>query len=157
MKRFARKSISVLLSLLMVLSVCTGLVFTASASDNTKPDSMICDDLTFIVPEVIYLTPDGRSWNMETQSSFQYYVNNNSDGSVERNAAQKTGRIYFQLPGVSTATIAYQFYNYNLSSTLSGGVVSLSNNGTISSGGSVTINSGTAPVLGASSTGCYLR
>ena len=36
MKRFTRKSFSVLLSLLLMLSVCTGLAFVASAEDPTE-------------------------------------------------------------------------------------------------------------------------
>ncbi|MBQ6543159.1 MAG: hypothetical protein IJL77_02115, partial [Clostridia bacterium] len=61
------KFIAVILAAAVVFGSCvTGLPgflqITASALGISKPASVRSSDLTFIVPEAIYLYPDARSW-----------------------------------------------------------------------------------------------
>ncbi|MBR4765288.1 MAG: InlB B-repeat-containing protein, partial [Clostridia bacterium] len=130
----------------------------ASAGDTQyKASNVTCGDLTFIVPETIYLAPKANSNSQATSANFQYYINNTSAGATQ-SAAGSTGKIYYTYSGASTATISYKFYTENLSTTLSGGSVSLSST-SISSGNSsgVTINSGSSPTLNAYENGCYIE
>ncbi|MBR2732067.1 MAG: hypothetical protein IKD72_08820, partial [Clostridia bacterium] len=104
-----------------------------------KAPSVTMGDLSFIVPEVIYLTPTTAD-----SSTFQYYANNTATGAVVANY-ETSGKIYYNYSGASTATLSYQFYNENLTKALSGGSVTLSST-TISSGNTgVTINGGSSP------------
>ena len=148
-----KKIMAVILAVTMLLGTFggAGLGVVASALGAVKAANVICGDLTFVVPEVIYLTP-----STSTTSSFQYYVNNNSDGTTVAEAAQTTGKIYYAYSGASTATVSYQFYNDALSAAVSGGSVTLSGT-TISSGGSVNITAGTSPAISTGGGGCYLE
>ncbi|MBR6360832.1 MAG: hypothetical protein IKS04_03480, partial [Clostridia bacterium] len=157
--KMTKKIISVTLTALLVLGVCAcglpGIIPVASALGSQKSADIISGDLTFIVPEAIYLTPDARSWSTATASTFQYYVNNNSDGSVLAEAAQTTGKIYFNLSGASAGTLSYTFLDNNFNS-MSGGSVTLSSS-TVNNNSSVNITGGTSPSLANNVTGCYIR
>ena len=151
--RIFKKALLFALSLVLLLSAvsfATGLfgVQALAATSESNP-------LTFVVPEAIYLYPDGLSWKQAVSTPFQYYINNNSDGTVTKDTKDTTGKIYYTLSGAGSATISYQFLNTSLSS-MSGGSVTLSSS-TISNGGSVNITAGTSPSLATNVSGCYIR
>ena len=113
----------------------------AAGDDQYKAAGVSCGDLTFVVPEVIYLTPTTND-----SSSFQYYFNNAADGSVVT-AYGTTGKIYYTYSGASSATLSYKFYNDNLTKELSGGSVSLSSATIYSGNAGVNITGGTSPSI----------
>ena len=162
MKRHAKmnlkRSLAVVMSFLMLMGAWVFVAPVATAAYGAdKPASAISSDLTFIVPEVIYLAPDGKSWTESTASPFQYYVNNTSSGAPTAEVAQTTGKIYYSFAGASTATLSYSFRNQSLNDIDSTGASITLSSSTISSGGSVNITAGMSPSLGASTTGCYVR
>ncbi|MBR4727690.1 MAG: InlB B-repeat-containing protein [Clostridia bacterium] len=152
-----KKLLAFLLAAALMLGVLApGLgTLSAFAVGTSKLPSVTSGDLTFVVPETIYLAPDARSWSIATSTPFQFYVNNSQSGATTANAAETTGKIYYSLSGGSGATLSYQFLDASLSA-MSGGSVTLSSS-SISSGGSVNITGGTSPSLAASANGCYLR
>lgn len=125
--------------------------------DLYKAPNVTMGDLSFVVPEVIYLTPDASSYTGSTAPTFQYYVNNNADGSVKAVRNETKGYIYYSYNGASNATLSYQFYNDNLSAAKSGGSISLSSANIASGTTGVTINSGTSPSLSTGESGCYIQ
>ena len=152
MKKTSKRVLSVLLSVIMVLSVIpfTGIIaFAASSKDASK----VCSDLSFWTPEAIYLYPDGSSWTASTSTPFQYFINNNRDGSV-KTAYDETGYIYFTYPNASATSLSARFIDSSFN-TISGGSVNISNTSP-SSGIDVTFN-GTSPLLAASSKGCWIE
>lgn len=157
--KITRKIISIAMTVLLVFGACVcglpGIMQTAFALGSQKSAATRSSDLTFVVPEAIYLTPDARSWSTSTASTFQYYVNNNSDGSVLAEVAQTTGKIYFNLNGASSGTLSYAFLDKSFNS-LGGGSVTLSSS-TVNNNSYVNITGGTSPSLAATATGCYLR
>ncbi|MCQ2475929.1 MAG: InlB B-repeat-containing protein [Clostridia bacterium] len=102
----------------------------------------ITSDFMFVVPEAIYLTPGAQT--------FQYYVNNNADGSVIQAAATQ-GKIYYNYSGAANATVSGKFYNAN-PAELSGGSITLSSSSISSGTTGVTITGGSAP----SNASCYI-
>lgn len=153
-----KKLVSLFMAIVMLMS-STLIAVETSAVGLTKSSSKICGDLTFVVPEVIYLTPNGTSWRNATTSKFQYYVNNTSTYGCDTSlytSTGTTGKIYYSLTGAGSATISYKFFNESLSSTLSGGSATLSST-SINSGSSVSITAGTSPSLAASTNGCYVE
>ena len=164
-RSISKKALCVMLTALMLVgSVSVGLVFPASvaraAETGSAADPM--GVLKFIVPEAIYLYPNGSSWTTSTSSPFQYYVNNDANNAPV-SAAQTTGKIYYEYDytfdqhhyGAENAVITYQFVNTGFS-TITGGSVTLSSN-TITSGGSVDITAGMSPSLASSANGCYIQ
>ncbi len=149
----AKRTAVICLSLLMLLSAVS--FGTALFGVQTLAAGSASPLLTFVVPEAIYLYPDGLSWKQSVSTPFQYYINNNADGSVTQNTKSTTGYIYYSLAGAGNATVSSEFLNTSLSS-MSGGSVSLSS-GTITNGGSVSITGGSSPSLGKSVSGCYIR
>ena len=162
---FATKTLSVVLSALLLLGTLgTGLgvlpVLKAQAAES-RSAALPMGDLTFIVPEAIYLYPNGSSWTAATSSPFQYYVNNDATNAPLAEAGT-TGKIYYTYDytfdhvnyGAQTAAISWQFVDGSFRA-LTGGSVSLSSN-TVSSGGSVDITGGQSPSLGANVNGCYI-
>lgn len=145
-----KKVLSVLLAALMIITVFSS-AFEAVAVD-VKTSDKTPGDVTFIVPEAIYLEPKVNSWTSATTAGFQYYVNNTS-ANATKNTLDKTGNIYFTYANCSSATLSYQFYNNSLTGTLSGSATVPSS---ITSGGSVNITGGTSPSLDAGTTGCYI-
>ena len=171
-----KKATSLLLSVLLiagVLSVAVPFIANAAAYrsaslpmgntdiDPSNEGTEWWGSLKFIVPEAIYLYPNGSSWNTSTSSPFQYYINNDSSGNPIA-AAGSTGKIYFEYAyefdhasyGASSARISYQFVNSSLTG-ISGGSVTLSSS-QIASGGSVDITAGSSPLLQAGEKGCYI-
>ncbi|MCR5150089.1 MAG: InlB B-repeat-containing protein [Clostridiales bacterium] len=124
----------------------------------SRPSSTASGDLTFVVPEVIYCYPDAASSVDSTVGHFQYYVNNNSDGTVKAGTttSETTGYIYYSLSGAGNATLRYQFYDSALSTVLNNCNVTLSSS-TISNGGYVSITGGYTSSLASTTTGCYVR
>ncbi|MCH5197535.1 MAG: InlB B-repeat-containing protein [Oscillospiraceae bacterium] len=166
------KALSVFLAVLMVAgSLGAGLyVLPVIAADprsaatpigNTTENGAEWGALRFIVPEAIYLYPNGSSLTSSTSSPFQYYINNDENNSPI-SEAQSTGKIYYSYSyeydrtpyGAETAAISYQFVNGNFA-PLSGGSITLSNS-TIASGESVEITAGSSPSLVYNSSSCYI-
>ena len=158
MKNTCRRLLALALVAVMALGVfMPGLGVLRAYAASSKAASVTCGDLTFVVPEAIYLYPDALSSAQATSTPFQFYVNNNSDGSVKAGTttSETTGYIYYSYSGASSATISYQFYDEALSSTLSG-TANLSST-SISSGGSVSITGGQSPSLAKNVNGCYIE
>ncbi|HHU83957.1 MAG TPA: InlB B-repeat-containing protein [Clostridiales bacterium] len=139
-----------------VAIIVTSFAFAIPAfAVSVKQANQTSGDLTFIVPEAIYLVPNGTSWRDTTSAPFQYYVNNTSTGGTTT-TLDDVGKIYFTYPNISgSASLSYTNYDANISSTLSGSVTLSSTS--ISSGGSVNINGGNSPSLSASTTGYYIE
>ncbi len=159
-----KKSLSMVLSVLMLVGMFSlGLIVPAAVAKAAEARSaaLPMNNLTFVVPEAIYLYPNGSSWTAATASPFQYYVNNDANGAPLADAGT-TGKIYYKYAytydqqnyGAPTALISYQFVNESFAA-LSGGSVTLSS-ATISSGGSVDITAGMSPSLGSAVNGCYI-
>ncbi len=158
-KNLGTKIISLLLSLLMVLTtMCFFNPFPAltAYAASVKSADKTMGDLKFVVPEVIYLYPNATSGTAATSTPFEWYVNNNSDGSV-KSGYDTTGKIYYSYATAQNASISYRFLNYSLSGTLSGGSVSLSATSSLGTSKEININSGTSPSLASSVTGCYIE
>ena len=156
-KKIIKRAVSILLSMLMVLTaVCFFNPFPAITAEaaTVKSSDKTMGDLTFVVPEAIYLYPNVQSWTTSTATPFQYYINNTSTGAPVT-AKSTTGNIYYTYAGASSATLSYAFMNESLT-TLSGGSVTLSSS-SVSSGGSVNITAGKSPSLAAATTGCYIQ
>ena len=164
-RSFFTKALAVFLSAVMLLGVLSaGVALPAAivnaAAEERSPELPV-GDLTFVVPEAIYLYPNGSSWTTATSTPFQYYVNNDADNQPIT-AASDTGKIYYEYDymfdqvhyGAQTAAITWQFVDGSFRA-LSGGSVTLSSS-TITSGGSVDITGGKGPSLGASAKGCYI-
>ncbi len=159
------KTLSVVLTaLLLIGSVGAGLGVLPSLKAEAAESSSAAVPmglLTFVVPEAIYLYPNGSSWTAATSSPFQYYVNNTAENAPTA-AAETTGKIYYKYAytfdqqnyGAATAAVSWQFVDSSFRG-ISGGSVTLSSN-TISSGGSVDITGGMSPSLGSSANGCYI-
>lgn len=159
------KALSIFLTVLLIAgSLSAGLTVIAAEYRSAATQVGHSDgsgSLKFIVPEAIYLYPNGTSWGSSTSSPFQYYVNNDENNNPLP-TADSTGKIYYsysynfgeQEYGAKTATVSYQFVNSNLAA-LSGGSVTLSSS-TITSGESVSITAGTSPSLAAATNGCYI-
>ena len=131
----------------------TGL--TANAASE-KLSSVTMSDLTFIVPEAIYLYPNATAWKDTTSTPFQYYINNSSSGAAIQNTKDSTGYIYVTYPNFSgKASLSYSFVDGSFN-TISGGSVTLSKSSNISSGDTISITAGSSPSLAASTTGCYI-
>ena len=124
-----------------------------------KAADVTIDDLTFVVPEVIYLAPQANAQTAATSSTFQYYVNNNNDYSVKTTYQETTGYIHTNRAGTLTA----KFYNEELGSLLSGGSVTVANsngatgNGVNLSSGTSNITAGASPSIAASAKGYYIE
>ncbi len=160
---FTKTLCVVLTVLLLAGSMSVGLSFPAivARAAQSRSAALPMGDLTFVVPEAIYLYPNGSSWTASTSSPFQYYVNNDAANAPVAEAGT-TGKIYYKYDytfdqvhyGAQTAAISYQFVDSSFRA-LSGGSVTLSAN-TITSGGSVDITAGQSPTLSASANGCYI-
>lgn len=151
-KASARRVLSVILSCAMLCGF-VGMFSLVSFAAEVRQPSPVSSDLTFVVPEAIYLTPSASSSTSTTTASFQHYMNNNADGTVADYGS--TGNIYYSLAGAGPATLSYSFVNSSFGSAGSGSI-SLSNS-TISNGGSVNITGGTSPSLAAGTSGCYIQ
>ena len=131
---------------------------SATGQALVKMPNVSCGDVKFIVPEVIYLQPKANSNTQATTANFQYYVNNDSDGSVVTSYSSTGGNIYYAYAGASgTPTLTYKFYNENLSGAMSGGSVTLSSPSTSNGTTTVTITGGTSPSIDGGDSGCYIE
>ncbi len=159
-----KKTLAVILSVVMLAGMFSlGLIVPSAVAKAAESSSaaLPMGNLTFIVPEAIYLYPNGSSWTANTASPFQYYINNDANNAPLA-AAETTGKIYYKYAytfdqqnyGAENAAITYQFVNSSFQA-ISGGSVTLSSN-TIASGSSVDITAGMSPNLAASANGCYI-
>ncbi len=136
-----------------------GTVLTAAAENGISITTGYStdNDTKFVVPEAIYLYPDGLSFKNSSSTPFQYYVNNKADGSVDTTTGTQ-GIIFFSDSNIkagTNATISYKFLDSSFSN-LEGGSISLSGS-TITNGGSVSITAGSSPTLSSSTTGCFIQ
>ena len=161
---FARKALALFLAAALVLGAASlGAIVPAAKvlAADSRNAALPMGDLTFIVPEAVYLYPNGSSWTSATSSPFQYYINNDAS-NAPLSGADTVGKIYYKYAytfdqqnyGAETAAISYQFVDSNFRA-LSGGSVTLSGS-TVASGGSVDITAGMSPSLAASVNGCYI-
>ena len=107
-KKIIKRAVSILLSMLMVLTaVCFFNPFPAITAEaaTVKSSDKTMGDLTFVVPEAIYLYPNVQSWTTSTATPFQYYINNTSTGAPVT-AKSTTGNIYYTYAGASSATLS---------------------------------------------------
>ena len=158
-KNLGTKIISLLLSLLMVLTtMCFFNPFSAltAYAASVKSADKTMSDLKFVVPEVIYLYPNATSGNSTTATPFEWYVNNNSDGSAN-STYSTTGKIYYSYSAAQNASISYRFLNSSLNDTLSGGSVTLSASSSLGTSKDIDITAGTSPALAKDVTGCYIE
>ena len=94
MKATLKRALSLLLALCLMVSMAEGLLAFAASR---KPSEVTSDDLLFIVPEAIYLYPNASSWKDTTTTAFQYYINNNHDGTT-RSGKDTEGYIHYYFP-----------------------------------------------------------
>ncbi len=81
--------------------------------------------VTFYVPETIYLTP-----SLTTATTFQYYVDSNSNGTLDNSKAKTTGTVYFNCDSATAVSIACSGASYSMGTTTGSTTV----NTTITSG-----------------------
>ncbi len=143
-KHTFRRVMSVVLSCAMLCGFI-GMFSLISFAADAKLPSQESSELTFVVPESIYLNPSPSS------TAFEYYMNNKSTGAVEETTNDTTGKIYYSLTNAGSATLSYSFIDSSFSSAGTGSI-SLSNS-TITNGGSVNITAGSAP----SASSCYVQ
>ena len=167
MAKTSKRVLALLMAVLMAASLLPFSVIAFAAATTTRPyaSDTASTDLTFVVPEAIYLAPDAMSWKNSTSTPFQYYVNNNRDGSVTYEAAEKIGKIYYYLAGAGSATISGEFLTTELGS-LSGGTLNVNDSNAKGEAVSLSISnnasqygtiSGSSPSLAAGTSGCYIR
>lgn len=154
MKTTLKRILSLVLAVCMLFTVQLFSGIIADAAD-TKASTVSFGDLKFIVPEAIYLYPNGSSDIAATSTNFQYYINNGSEGAVQ-STYDTTGKIYFSYTNATGTTLSYRFLDRYMSAALSGGSVTLSNT---SPGTYATINitGGKSPSLAVGVTGCYIE
>lgn len=96
------KIFSVILSLVMTLTgaplsgVIDTVLDTQEYGLETQAEEV--SDVKAVVPETIYLNPSNNK-------SFQYYLNDNSDGTAKAGAAESSGMLYFSASGVSASNV----------------------------------------------------
>lgn len=155
MKKTLRRTLALILSLIMIIGVVqVGFVFSSAAS--AKSSSVTCGDLQFVVPEAIYLYPEASSLRATTATPFQYYINNNKDGTAQT-AYDKTGKIYYSYATASNAEISYRFVGRYLDSQLTGGSVTLSATSGLGTSKTIDITEGKSPNLESTIFGCYIE
>lgn len=172
LKNIFRKTFSVLLALTFVLASfsmanTSSLFPTASASVSTAKSAEIAP-VTFVVPEVIYLTPTWDSYSSTREMSFQWYVNNtvSQTGDITLDTGEDTvGDIYFYYRDTDSVKIKFEWLDTDGVSTL-GGRITFGDSTERSAGGEYTtvpsfnaihIKSGMSPALDSMVTGVYLR
>lgn len=167
----------------MALELCVPTCKTTSYTDITswittgqndlrdnKMAAVTSAPLAFIVPEQIYLMPNGTSYNSSTQAPFQYYVQNDVDPSNIYSSSidtlsdlASTGSIYFAYENADSVTISARALSTPTSaSALSGGSITFTASPSASTSGTVkyfksTISAGQSPSLSASTTGYYIE
>ncbi|MCI5538162.1 MAG: hypothetical protein MR390_05510, partial [Oscillospiraceae bacterium] len=153
MRKTRKRVLELLAFVMVVLTAVSCISFLAPIAASAAVQDPTLTDLTFVVPEAIYLAPNSASLTSATSSSFQYYVNNTVTGAAESTAGT-TGRVYYKYDGASNATLTYKFLDKNLSA-LSGG--SITHPSYLTSGTAGSITAGMSPSLGANVTGCYIQ
>ena len=161
-----KKVLSVFLAVVMLVSTfAVGIVpikLMAEAA-SVKAYDVSMGDLTFVVPEAIYLYPNATAWKDATSTPFQYYINDTISGGAS-SSADLTGNIFFYYANASTATLRAQFVDGSFNA-LSGGSITVggttvtTTNLTVtgnSSSAATTITAGSSPSLAAATTGCYI-
>ena len=157
-KKFGTKAVSILLSLLMVLTtMCFFNPFPAITAEaaSVKSADKIMDDLSFFAPEAIYLYPDARSNEITTSTPFQWYVNNNSDGSA-KSSYDTTGKIYFKYTKAVNASLSYRFMNESFQ-TIGGGSIVCDKTTNLGNDTTITVTSGSSPSFAKDVYGCYIE
>lgn len=110
-RRIGKRVLSVILAIAVLLpGVCFFSLPEAEAALTVTPAAKA----TLVVPDTIYLKPSSGNATV-----FEYYLNNDTNGTANPGAAETSGKIYFSLTGAT-----------NITATLSGTNVSVTvNNG----------------------------
>ncbi len=169
LKNIMRRTLSIVLSIIMLLTLCTAaatsIVAQASVSVAAGDD---CPTLYFVVPEVIYLQPVWNSGGDSTTANFQFYVNNelSSNGTLSLKSGEETsGKMYFRYENTSSVSITFTWLNTS-GASISGGSIKFGDSTSRAAGkaytttpsvSAINITSGTSPSLAANVTGAYLR
>ncbi len=95
-----KKVFSVFLSVLMILSCW---VWVAPHEHTHIEANAALSSVKIVVPETIYLKPTLDTNNNVQYASVQYYVNNNSDGTAKKSAADETA--YVNVSGAESYTV----------------------------------------------------
>lgn len=185
-KRFAKKSLSLILCLAMVMT--TVIFFDIGI---TKPEAAVTptattdmEDVLFYVPEAVYLRPHAQSWITNTTSTFHFFIendvvdgNNLKSAPTVNQAIPTIGNVRFQYSdkdGKDLATnvqLSYRWLNSSLSSTLNGNGIRLGSadvgvnqNVTLSKASeanyyqtTITAENSKSPDLASGETGCYIE
>lgn len=157
-RKVGTKLVSILLSLLMVLTtMCFFNPFPAITAEaaSVKSADKILGDLSFFAPEAIYLYPDARSNEIATSTPFQWYVNNNADGSA-KSSYDTQGKIYFKYTKAVNASLSYRFMNESFE-TISGGSISFDKTTNLGTDATITVTSGSSPSFAKDVYGCYIE
>lgn len=153
MRKTRKRVLEFLAFVMVVMTAVTCVSFLAPIAAYAAVQDPTLADMTFVVPEAIYLAPNSASLTSSTSSSFQYYVNNTVTGAAEA-TADTTGRVYYKYDGAANATLSYKFLDKNFSA-LSGGSVTYSSS--LTSGTEGKITAGMSPSLASNVTGCYIQ
>lgn len=152
LRKNLKRVLSIVLALVMVLTLLPLETLSVLAA-GSKAAALVCPDLQFWTPEAIYLYPNGSSWVTSTSTPFQYYINNNSDGTVKP-GYEESGYIYYSYSYASGARISARFIDSSFN-TITGGSIDISN--TEPGTQATVVFSGTSPTLAASSSGCWIE
>ena len=80
-KRFAKKSLSLILCLAMVMTTVIffdiGITKPEAKVEINNPASAEHKDVLLYVPEAIYLRPRSDSWTIGSTSTFHFFIENN--------------------------------------------------------------------------------
>lgn len=158
MKKTLKRTLSLILSLIMIFCVVqTGIVVSSAAS--SKAASAICGNLTFVVPEQIYLAPDALSGEEYTSGHFSLYVNNTSSYGTTASRSSTSGKIYFRYSTAQNASISYRFLDMDSSenAVLQGGSITLSKSTSLGTSSDIGITAGYTPSLSKWQKGCYIE
>lgn len=167
-KQILRRTFCAVLAIALVLTTMSAAgVMTASANVRSTTGATT-SNVTFIVPEVIYLKPTWDSYYQSTQSALQIFVNNTLDSSgnisLERTENSK-GVMYFNYAYATSVAISFEWLN-DEGKTVHDGTVTFGDGisrmaGTTytatPSNSAIQITAGTSCTMTAAQTGAYLR
>lgn len=101
--RWAKRSLSIAVCAAMLL---TGLVFANTMSASAGLVIEAPPQVTFVVPETIYMTP----MRPNVSAAPQFFMNNKVDGTAVQDPTESerlTGKIYIQVPGATRYRLTY--------------------------------------------------
>ena len=170
LKNILKRTLSTMLVLLLVATTFfifdPSVVFTTAEATVAATNNNPTDNVTFVVPEVIYLLPVYNAYKASTSSTFKYYANDSSSWGVTTGEST-TGNMYFYYKNTSSVSIKFSWQSapgtaLSSSSTITFGNTTAKAPGTAytatpSSSQAISITAGTSPSLAAATTGCYIE